>query len=260
MKEGERVTKEKEEINLFLMTDEEIKTANNLLEKKQPTEKEKGLLENLTEKRNTEKNNIIPEFSFRGILGLKGDKIADEQYNLAKKYFSKISNLSGKPPALYNLALYLEKLEGWNADPKNVENNFPETHREKRRASEELSTKIKEAKHSHFITDYKWNKFIKDEESGSTGHIDDTITNAIKKQRLIIQSFIPDHLIKSVIYLPSLAVDAINEVENYSKMNAKGRKIFINSLEKSQERVGLFDGILKKRSENLRIIPSQILH
>lgn len=239
-----------------LMTDEEIREANNLYRRKES--KENPLLGNdldrlkkLSEKRQEKINKIIPSnLSYESIAGLQGDKIAREQHELAIKYFNKIIELAKEHPDDFRKqALHYEKLTNWENDPKDIWNNDPrnlisnyETIYDKKEiAFNKLSDEIHDNRNSTCLMKEKeWDR-LRDKTDEIPAEKMKIYENKIWKDRLVIMYKIPDYYIEAVIWMPSLAKEALSEVKKLYQIKSSKRAALKESLSTRKGRVDLFD-------------------
>lgn len=257
---GKPIEVEKIEKSELLLTDIEIKEANDLFKRKDSKENpllgnDIARLEELTTKRNAEKEKIIPEFSFEGIAGLKDDEPAEEQHELAIKYFNNIIGLAKEHPDDFRKqALYYEKLINWDNDPKNLHSSFEKISEKKKSAFDKLTEDIFENKNSICLMKEKeWDR-LRDKTDEISAEEMKIYENTIRKDRLVIMYKIPDHYIEAAIWMPSLAKEALSEVKKLYKIKGYQRISLKNSLSIRKDRVHLFD-VAKEKWQNSRTAP-----
>jgi len=231
-----------------LMTDEEIREANNLYGRKDS--KENPLLGNdldrlkkLSEKRQEKINKIIPSnLSYESIAGLKGDKIASEQRELAINYFNKIITLNKEDPiAFQKQAIYYEKLINWDNDPRNLISSYEAIYNKKKSAFDILTENIFDNRNSIcLVKKEKWDR-LRDKTDEISAEEMKTYKNEIWKERLVIMYKIPDYYIEAVIWMPSLVNEALSRVEKLYQIKSSKRAALNESLSTRKGRVDLFD-------------------
>ncbi len=231
-----------------LMTDEEIREANNLYGRKDS--KENPLLGNdldrlkkLSEKRQEKINKIISSnLSYESIAGLKGDKIASEQRELAINYFNKIITLNKEDPiAFQKQAIYYEKLINWDNDPRNLISSYEAIYNKKKSAFDILTENIFDNRNSIcLVKKEKWDR-LRDKTDEISAEEMKTYKNEIWKERLVIMYKIPDYYIEAVIWMPSLVNEALSRVEKLYQIKSSKRAALNESLSTRKGRVDLFD-------------------
>lgn len=254
---------EKEEI-IAPMTDEEIREANELFERRDSKENSLGergraRLKELDDRREIEINSIIPEFKFKNIMELECNRDESiKHYLRAEKYFKKIAALAKTPKnrygiseGLYNLALKLEKLKNWKRPPNVIELNFPSIYQNKKKEFGRLTKDIYDAqKTGHFMRESDREKLYAKLKSGSASREEieyelESLEKLINKERLIIMADMPDHLGEAVIYTPSLLKEATDKLNAGYRIGGIKRRDLKNRVSMRSERIEEFENLKK---------------
>lgn len=250
---GKPYTKNIETTNIPILpsiTNEEIKRGNNLFAKKNSASlnpDEENELKKITTNREINIKKIFPDFSFEVITELQGTRPeAEEQYKLAKQYFTNIIRLSKTPGAVYNLALNIEKLKNWEKDPQKIETSFPQIYEDRKSKFNQLNKQIKIAQSGHTKINQWENRITTSQDANPKKYLD-LFNDAIIKEELTIKGIFPNHLREAVLYQPTLAEEGLDSLKkNYDLMKSSRRKNLKKSLALHKTNIDRLKAIIEK--------------
>lgn len=245
---------QKEKIEIF--SDKDISEANNLLKRRESkespfTNEEKKTLMELMTKRENEIRRILPYFSFETIAELTGTREeSSKQFEAADRYFERTAKMGKTPPNahgiprdLYNAALYLEKLKTWDKEPKEIENNFPYTYKERQKLYRDKHEKVTALRGGHRFSETKRDELLTKLESGNISPESEEmeiLVGIANKEKLVLEAKIPDYLREAVIYMPKLAEEVQRFPHKFFWLKGKEKGPLKDSIATHRKRIEKF--------------------